>query len=123
MGRKRKAKFQKLPKYVYNNNGTIVYRPRINGDLQRPIRLGNSKTPQSEIWSNYEALIGKSRDTLQYIVDQYFEGDDFKSLKSQKEVKRALGALLEQPVGERIFGQILIKVPPCSRNSLFFFTI
>jgi integrase len=108
MGRKRKAKFQKLPKYVYDNNGTIIYRQRINGDLQRPVRLGNSKTPLSEIWSNYEALIGKSRDTLQYIVDQYFKGDDFKNLKSHKEVKRALGALLDQPVGDRIFGQILI---------------
>jgi hypothetical protein len=94
MGRKRKAKFQKLPKYVYDNNGTLVYRPRVDGDLQKPVRLGNSKTPLSEIWVNYEALIGKSRDTLQYIVDQYFEGDDFNNLKSQKEVQRALGFYL-----------------------------
>lgn len=108
MGRKRKAKFQKLPKYVYNNNGTFVYRPRIDGVLQKPTRLGNTKTPLSEIWANYEALIGKSRDNLQFVVDQYFGGDDFKRLKSHKEVRRSLVALLDQPVGDRIFGQILI---------------
>ena len=33
MGRKRKAKFQKLPKYVYNNNGSVVYRPWVEGAL------------------------------------------------------------------------------------------
>ncbi len=108
MGRKRKPKFQKLPKFVYNNNGTFVYRPRIDGVLQKPTRLGNTKTPLSEIWANYEALIGKSRDNLQFVVDQYFEGDDFKRLKSHKEVRRSLEALLDQPVGDRIFGQILI---------------
>jgi len=108
MGRKRKAKFQKLPKYVYNNNGSIVYRPWVDGILKKPVRLGNSKTPLSEIWANYEALIGESRDTLRFIVDQYFEGDDFKNLKSQKEVRRALGVLLGQSVGDRIFGRVLI---------------
>jgi len=109
MGRKRKAKFQKLPKYVYNNNGSVVYRPWVEGALQKPVRLGNSTTPLSEIWANYEALTGESRDTLQFIVNQYFEGDDFKNLKSGKEVRRALGVLLNQPIGGQVFGRILIK--------------
>ena len=108
MGRNRKAKFQQLPKFVYNNNGTFVYRPRIDGVLQKPKRLGNNRTPMSEIWANYEALTGKSRDTLQFVVDQYFEGDDFKNLKSHKEVRRSLESVLAQPVGDRIFGQLLI---------------
>ncbi len=108
MGRERKRKFQKYPKYVYDNNGTIVYRPRVDGILQKPVRLGNRDTPLSQIWANYEALIGKSHDTLQYVVDQYFEGDDFKNLKSYREVRRSLEALLGQKVGDRVFGQILI---------------
>lgn len=109
MSRIRKTKNLKLPKYVYNNNGTIVYRPRNDGVLQKPIRLGNTNTPLSEIWAGYEALTGKSTDTLQFILDQYFESDAFNSLKSIKEIRRSLTNLLNQSVGNRVFGQILIK--------------
>jgi len=108
VGRNRKRKFQNYPKYVYDNNGTIVYRPRIDGVLQKPVRLGNKATPWSEIWANYEALIGSTRDTLWYVIDQYFKGKDFQNLKSRKETERALKSLLDEPVGEQKFRQIKI---------------
>lgn len=109
MGRKRKIKFQKLPKYVYNNNGTIVYRPRIDGQMQKPVRLGNSKTPLSEIWSAYELITGQAKDTLQYLIDEYKKSDSFNSLNSKKAINQAFDRLLSAPIGHgKTFGLIRI---------------
>lgn len=111
MGAKRKARNNKLPKFVYNNNGTLVYRPSVNGKLLSPIRLGKANMPMSELWSAYESLTNNSVSNLHYLVHKYMEGDHFKTLKSRKSIEQAFDRLLSASLnnGSKQFRHLLLK--------------
>ena len=107
MGRNRKRKNQQLPKYVYINRGRYIYRPPGEKDAV----LGRvSDLSIQDVWSEYQAITGESKATLQYIVDSYFKSEQFKQLKSRKEIERALNNMLNRPVAKnRTFGQTRYK--------------
>ncbi len=98
----------KYPKYVREVNGRIVYRPRVkvqdrtwidtdkSGFLKPPIRLGSVKDPEHVILSTYlaakssiESKIGAERHTLKWIVQEYKQSKQFKSLAEGSQ-KRAV---------------------------------
>lgn len=92
-------KLIKSLKYVSVSNGRIVYRPKIasanrhlietdkNGFV-KPVRLGTVKTATADaVMTGYlaakrsiEARIGEQRNTLKWVVEQYMQSRQFKSL-------------------------------------------
>jgi len=113
----------KLPKYVTEANGRIVYRPRIpaehrgiiptdkHGRLRPPIRLGKPGDPEHVILEAYlaahralERQIHAQRNTIGWMIEQYLESRQFRDLSpgSQRGTRSILG-ILDHPV--KIDGQ------------------
>lgn len=98
--RPRKKAFSKLPKYVYAQRKRIIYRP----PGERAIVLGNLDTPIPEIWNTYRQISGESKSTLDFLIDQYLEGDAFKRLATKNERRRQLDRLRRTNTSTGTFG-------------------
>ena len=109
MGRNRKKAYQKLPKYVYVNRGRYIYRPPGTKDivLGKVISLSIP-----DVWEAYRQLTGTSKQTLNYIVDEYLKGFDFAKLKSQKERKRLLDVVANTDAKGRFGNKQYANITP-----------
>jgi integrase len=106
LGRNRKKAFQRLPKYVYAQRKRIIYRP----PGEQAVVIGSIHTPLPDIWSAFKKLTNQENDTLDYLVREYLKSDQYNDLKSKKERKRLLDALLNTDAngrfGSKHFGSI-----------------
>ena len=106
MGRNKTRKNEKLPKYCYANRGYIIYREylgKIDGKYRHApdIVLCKADAPQSEIWSAYEQVTGKSTVSLRWLVNKYLSSIQFKSLKprTRKDYEGYSDKILNRKIG------------------------
>jgi len=118
MPRPRKIRTQYHIPYVHDSYGRIVYRPYYpldkregletdkNGFLKKPIVLGNRGDDPDDIYRAYvsarESLRlqqASARNTLGWIIDQYFQSRQYRSLATNSQ-RRAqnLAAILQHPL-------------------------
>lgn len=118
MPRKRK-KNNNWPKYVYDNNGTVIYRPWIpvekrhlhetdkNGFLRPPIKLCKLSDPERILYRAYAAAADRiaqagetDKNTLGWLKKQYLKSKRFAQLKpgTQDDYEQKLNKMLSFPV-------------------------
>jgi integrase len=112
MGRKRRRINEGLPPYVYRRRHGFIYRPYIGAENGKPkfgkdVFLGPLDTPLREIWVAYDQALGKTTDTLNWLLDQYHRSAQFRDLapKTRKDYEGYRKTLSAQDAGGKPFGQ------------------
>ena len=103
MGRNRKKSNQQLPKYVYINRGRYVFiLPGQKAEL-----IGKcSDLTISDAWQWWNKRTNPPTNTVNYIISQYLESEEFKEIKAQKHVIQAFDRLKAVPAGDTTFSEL-----------------
>lgn len=114
MARPRKKINEKLPPYVYPNNGRYEYRPHLGGGkLGRGVRLCSAQATLTEIWSAYDKVKnGVTVRTLEWLFTEYLRSPRFLSLKprTQKDYQGYRAHIISQKTkSNRAFGDVSLE--------------
>lgn len=112
MGRRRRRINEGLPPYVYRRRHGFIYRQYLGSENGRAkfgkdVFLGGLDTPIREIWVAYDQALGKSTDTLNWLLDEYHKSSQFQELapKTRKDYDGYRKTLTSQDAGGKPFGQ------------------